>query len=242
MHPPTFICSCGHSGTSLIANILAAHPEVFVPQEETMIFLGGEDRAIARLAELVATARSTGRRLVEKTPRHIRRVDRIRRLAPGARFVVPVRDGRDVVASFLRRHGDFDAACDRWIADNEIVLRERGAPDVLVYRHEDLVADPAAVLRRVCEHLDLPYRDDLLHYHDQPRLWFGETEIRRGTGVGEAEHRALRNWQINQPIFDSGGRWQRVLTPEQAGALTAGRAAELMRAFGYRDDDDAQAR
>src|SRR5436309_3209703 len=114
-----FICGCGHSGTTLIAAILASHPQVYIPFEETNIFFKWAPLAMFRYWKIRTAARRAGKSfLLEKTPRHIRRVERIRRMVPGARFVVPVRDGRDVVASIGRRLGNRKEALDRWISDN----------------------------------------------------------------------------------------------------------------------------
>ena len=229
-----FICGCGHSGTTLIANILAGHPEVYIPLTETEIFLGNRRLLTWRYLRLVLrAARFRKQALLEKTPRHIHKLDLIRKTVPGARFVIPVRDGRDVVASIHRRSGKIERGVTRWIEENRIVLGEQDKPDVLVYRHEDLVADPAATVRRICAFLDLDYRDDLLDFHKRKRLWFRQNELRRGSDRGKPELRVLRNWQVNQPIFDNRGRWQTDLRQQDIAEITEGAGRPLMIAFGY---------
>jgi hypothetical protein len=144
-----------------------------------------------------------------------------------------VRDGRDSVASMAKRYGDLSRAIRRWVDENTIVLAERDRPDVLVYRHEDLISDPPTVVRQVCKFLNLQYSDELLEYHQTPKLWFQQKEIRRGYGTKGPEHRALRNWQVNQPIFDTRGRWRSELSEEDLVELTHGTGRPLMQAFGY---------
>lgn len=39
----TFICGCGHSGMTLMANVLAAHGDVFIPLRETYAFIWRKD-------------------------------------------------------------------------------------------------------------------------------------------------------------------------------------------------------
>ena len=226
-----FICGCGHSGTTLITNILAAHPDVYIPLWETGIFLPKRRLPSWRYWRLVRSAARAGKRaLLEKTPRHIHKLDLIRRTVPGARFVIPVRDGRDTVASLYRRSGDAERAFRRWLDESAIVLRERDTPDVLVYRHEDLIDDPPAVVRRICNFLDLDYRDTLMDFHKEKRLWHG---IKEPSNDSERKHRHLRNWQVNQPIFDNRGRWQTDLQQQDIAEITEGAGRPLMIAFGY---------
>ena len=101
-----FICGCGHSGTTLLATILSAHPDVYVPLHETYAFFARRPGRLWRLWRLRrATLRAGKRYLIEKTPRHINALGTIRREVRGARFVVMVRDGRDVTASFAEALG-----------------------------------------------------------------------------------------------------------------------------------------
>ena len=66
-------------------------------------------------------------------------------------------------------------------------------------------------------------------------MWFGERAIRKGIGSNGREHNALRNWQINQPLFDGSGRWREEMTPEQKATFkkVAGR---LLVRLGYAAD------
>jgi len=229
-----FICGCGHSGTTLLATMLSAHPRIHVPLYESEAFLGPPGLAQLKIRELAVEAAATGKSvLVEKTPRHVLRIPEIRAATPGARFLLMVRDGRDVAASIGRRmHDDFQSGVARWISDNVHVVRERGRPDTLLIRYEDLIENPPRVIRRVCRFLGVEYRDDLLAYHEIPRLWFGQTEVREASGVG-ADHNAHRNWQVNQPIFDGRNRWKTDLPADVAAAFSSEPALGLMRAFNY---------
>ncbi|RWL22566.1 MAG: sulfotransferase [Mesorhizobium sp.] len=221
-----FVCGCGHSGTTLIATILASHADVFLPFEETNVFFKWAPLALYRYSKLKRAAIGAGKSvLLEKTPRHIRRVDRIRRLVPGAKFVMPVRDGRDTVASLTRRLGDATASLDRWISDNTMVHAERGSTDVLIYRYEDLVDDPEATVEKICTFLGLSFDQSLLDYHRNPQRWF--------TLNAQPQHAALRNQQVNQPIYDGRGRWKTELGQQELMELTEGRGKPLMQAFGY---------
>ncbi|WP_287138762.1 sulfotransferase [Mesorhizobium sp.] len=200
-----------------------------MPFEETNVFFKWTPLALYRYSKLKQAAIGAGKSvLLEKTPRHIRRVDRIRRLVPGAKFVMPVRDGRDTVASLTKRLGDATESLDRWISDNTMVLAERGSTDVLIYRYEDLVNDPEATIEKICTFLGLSFDQSLLDYHRNPQQWFkpAEAEV-------ETQHAALRNQQVNKPIYDGRGRWKTELGQMELKELTEGRGKPLMQAFGY---------
>jgi hypothetical protein len=233
MDSPIFICGCGHSGTTLIANMLAAHPDVYVPLRETNIFRGTGKEAEKGYRELVAEWETTGKPvLAEKTPRHIRRITLIRRIVPEPRFLIAVRDGRDVAASYHRRTGDAGLGARQWIKSNAVAAAEREHPDVLVYRHEDLITDTDGTLQRICDFASIPFDEAMLRYHEQPRLWFGQEAVAAASEADKslAQH---RNWQVNQPLFDSRGQWKSRLSPDDFPELLEGDGRTLMETFGY---------
>ncbi len=226
-----FICGCGHSGTSLLANMFAANPQVYVPLRETNTFLSPR-RAWLRLLRLKAEFLLSRRQhLVEKTPRHVRSLDRIRKMVPGACIILMVRDGRDVMASLVKRHGSPELAAERWTADNSIVADEAAATDTILVRYEDLIENPRSELDRLCRFIEIPYSDEMLRYHEQTRLWFGERRVRKAKP--DERHTAFRNWQINQPMFDNRGRWRDALSESDLNHLRTDKARVLMARFGY---------
>ena len=229
-----FICGCGHSGTTLALRILGAHPDVCAIDYETGAFEKWKSQW-TKLRRLRVSVQASGmRHVVEKSPRHIRHLESIRRTVPGARFVVPVRDGRDVAASIARRFGgNFQLGVDRWISDCRIIARERDADDLNWYRYEDMVAEPENVTASICSFLDIPFHGDMLRYHETHVPWqktLGRAPDDYSDGEG---HRQRRAWQVNQPIFDARGRWKTELPPEFAEAFTKGEAGALMKQFGY---------
>ena len=212
-----------------MATILAAHGDVYSPGQETNVFYKWAPLALYRYGKMKRAARAQGRcLLIEKTPRHVRRIDKIRRLVPGAKFVIAVRDGRDVVASLTKRLGDSRQSIDRWISDNADALAQLGRPDVTMYKYEDLVENPPATVERSCDFLGLSFDTSMLEYHQKPRQWFSEA-----AAVKEPNHIALRNQQIAQPIYDGRGRWRTELGEAELHELTTGRGREIMEAFGY---------
>ena len=103
----------------------------------------------------------------DKTPHYVHHVDHLLALWPRARFVVLVRDGRDVALSLRRMPfgpNNAWAAAQWWARGIRAGARaQREHPDaVLTVRYEDLARRPAGEVRRVCGFLDLGYSDDML--------------------------------------------------------------------------------
>jgi hypothetical protein len=103
----------------------------------------------------------------DKTPHYVHHVDHLLALWPGARFVVLVRDGRDVALSLRRLpFGPNNAwAAAQWWARGirAGAQAQRDHPDsVLTVRYEDLAAAPQDEVRRLCAFLRIAYADDML--------------------------------------------------------------------------------
>jgi hypothetical protein len=95
--PPTYIVGCGHSGTSLLLAVLGAHSRLYaVPFESYLAFKTVEEQKKLFQKFERETLAAGKRRWVEKTPKHIRRIDDLFDFTPEARILVMLRDGRDV--------------------------------------------------------------------------------------------------------------------------------------------------
>ncbi|HEX3130506.1 MAG TPA: sulfotransferase [Thermoanaerobaculia bacterium] len=114
-----------------------------------------------------------GRYLLEKSPRNVHNIGKIREIFPNAKLIVIYRDGRDVVTSdkfFLRDYGgkpfDFAEAVRAWRKDMEAHLAHAERSPVFTCAYEKLLEDGAPVVRELFEFLDLPQDpaliDDLL--------------------------------------------------------------------------------
>jgi hypothetical protein len=164
-------------------------------------------------------------RFADKTPLYLRYVDVLAEIWPEARFVVLVRDGRDVALSVMRLPfgaNNVWAAASAW-ADGIRLGREAErvhAGKVLTVRYEDLVADPPAHVERLCGFLDLTYEPDMLAIEnsDPAKIvqdqagWF--TSTRAG---------------INTTAV---GKWRRELSSRQQRVFGAV-AGEELRELGY---------
>jgi hypothetical protein len=164
-------------------------------------------------------ARAHGKtRFGEKTPDHARRSDVLCELFPDCALVHLVRDPRDVVASLLRMpwaDRSVLANTRRWQECQRGALRVRERPSYVRVVFEDLVADPEAVLRRLCEFIGLAFSPAMLGAGGGKQAdpwWFA----RARTAVDRS--RALH--------------WKRELSPSQA-ALVEWLARDTMAELGY---------
>jgi len=129
--------------------------------------------ALRTFYELYAEGRGKPR-WGDKTPEYLIEMTAMQETLPEARFVHVIRDGRDASLSqnARRRRRGHEAVpsgdlARRW-RDRILAAREaaRGLEGYLEVRFEDLVEEPEAELRRVCELIELDYDPAMLAYHD----------------------------------------------------------------------------
>lgn len=223
-----FIVGCGHTGTTLLARILATHPDVFSPPYETNAFLGRSGphwNTVTRL--LVKAAWSRKPVLIEKSPYHIHHTDIISQVIPRTRFIVATRDGRDTVASLGKRYdGDFKRAFERWLIDSKASRTRLSEGDSILWKYEDFIESPSESLCRLCDFIGIPYTDNLLDYHKNPVDW-GRNSTEKSA------HGALRRRQVNKPVEDNRGKWKQDLPTEVVGWFDQDEARLVLAHFGY---------
>lgn len=100
--------------------------------------------------------------LVEQTPWYGQRLDIMTRVFPNAKFIHVVRDGRDVALSFARTPWWFKRAelnLARWANEIKKIAADAAAllcpENYLVVKYENLVADTAAEVSRICDFLGI---------------------------------------------------------------------------------------
>lgn len=106
----------------------------------------------------------------EKTPGQAMDLDVFWEIFPGCKIIHLLRDGRDVAVSLLGvswGSRNLMKIADQW-RWNSVVAHKLGKvlrQKFLEVRYEDLVRDPATELRAICEFLEEPYDENMLHYH-----------------------------------------------------------------------------
>lgn len=177
-------------------------------------------------ALFTAYAQSQGKRgWGDKTPGYMLLVEQLARMFPAARFVHMVRDGRDVAVSHRNtRWGTHNIVklAVKWsfavqFADKiGALLNER----YMRLRYEDLVADPATEIARICAFLDVAYEPPMLDFHR--------------TASGEMPEESLR-WHRNSVSAPDPARaavWRAKLSEAEV-QLFQEFAGDALTRFGY---------
>jgi tetratricopeptide (TPR) repeat protein len=211
---PVFIVGMPRSGTSLVEQIAASHPDVFGAGElrdigDVAHSLGSSEwdaAAIKKSAEKqLERLRSLGGlafRVIDKMPSNVEHLGLIAAMFPGARVIICRRDARDTCLSCyfqqftignlfsfdLRECGKHQVQTDRLIAHWLKVLPVR----MLEVGYEELVGDLEGQSRRIIEFLGLPWDAGCLDFHRTERTVLTASD-----------------WQVRQPIYKrSVGRWR----------------------------------
>jgi hypothetical protein len=205
--PPLAIFGAPRSGTTYVTELLNAHPRVYITNEARLFVwahraltsLDDPQAALTRRDEFREYLKSELPALLhsfykERRPRalvwgdknphyadpiHGEVLETIADLFPGARFIHVIRDGRDVVASLIRKRDkdgqpwvSFEMAHELW--NTYTVTGHAFASDappgtVLEVRYEELIADEPDMARRMCEFLGIDLHPQIIEFCESQR-------------------------------------------------------------------------
>jgi hypothetical protein len=276
---PIFIVGTPRSGTTLLAAMLGAHPQIDCGPETLLLskleaadrraildpttwpgpaadfvlglslkatpvveaygvdpdavraYLVSRPPSVAALLEsfTVTRALQNGKpRWAEKTPRHALQLPLIRREWPDAIVVRVVRDPRDVALSLSKVPfgnqtlvADVLGVGDQMREADALAARDAGT---ITVRFEDLLADPAGVLRRVCVVIDVPYDPSMVE--------------RRDSAAAIAAPHEWWKAKAAEPIDRSrAGAWRTEMAPEVQRFANL-QLRDVLRAHGYPDGEE----
>ena len=238
-----FVLGCPHSGTTITTRLIANHPELMHAElTETHVFTKAANQVRRTLQGWDKRCRELGKTgWVEKSVSHSFQIPRMLRFRPDAKFIVLIRDGRDVTASMKTRwyaHRSFDEVVNLWLYVNRVLFFYGDSSRFHVVRYEQLVEKPEATLRSMCEYIGVKYSASMLEYHEREITWKGQSVATRVEAIeGYDDHEKLRHWQINQPLFDGRGRWRCEMT-ENDKRFFKSIAGEDLQRWGYSVDND----
>ena len=180
----------------------------------------------------------------DKTPVYIESIALIGTAMGGqARFVHLIRDGRDVAVSrgarAVKRGREATPARDEaetWMR-RILGAREeaRTVDHYLELRYEDLIADPEAALRKVCEFTELEFDPAMLDYHERASERLSELSDLPGKGGKVrpgSERIAAHALTSEPPRSDRVDRWRTELSEEAISDYEAV-AGDLLAELGY---------
>jgi hypothetical protein len=186
-------------------------------------------------------ARMNKPRWGDKTPAYVRHIATLRHLLAEARFIHIVRDGRDTCLSWreawFRPSDDFATVVRHW---REWVLAGRlqgeGSNSYLEVRYEDLVADPAAVLKSICSFIELEFDPTMLRYHERAGERLQEHRERRlpDGSISISREQRLQNQRLTMkpPDLARVGAWRQTMPAEQQREFVR-LAGDALRTFDY---------
>ena len=213
---PVFIVGMPRSGTTLIHQIVASHPQAHGIGERTDISeiamdlndseLWDDANALSAAAmrhlQRLEAMRTDAARIIDKTPSNVYWLGLIALLFPNARVICCRRDARDTCLSCyfqwfsLGNTFSFDLAhCGFEYLEIERLMNHwiRTLPlKMIEVQYETLVADLEGQSRRLIEFLGLPWDPACVQFH-------------------RAQTTVLTSsvWQVRQPIYQSSvGRWR----------------------------------
>ena len=209
-----FIVGCGHSGTSLLNKILGTHPQVYPIGGESNLFLP-QRLSIPRVTETIskwlrAATNENASHFCEKTPRHIHKTAQIKSFFPEAKFIYITRNPLDCVASLYQRYNNLESALFRYEFDNFEGLSLVGTENFYWLKYESLITDFQGSLAKLLQFLELPKSDLSAFYDIQTN--YDSPAISKPSSYDADSHSNMRNWQVNQPIFDTRGSYAKILT------------------------------
>lgn len=217
---PIFIVGMPRSGTSLVEQILASHPDVhgggelgFLPAllNPYVFHRMGCDDFVAVGNAYVQSLKglSKVRHITDKRPLNFMYAGLIRIALPGAKIIHCRRDPVDTCLSCFRQNFQGLYFCNsldhlgRYYRRYERVMQHWDTTlpqEIFTIRYEDLVHRPEANIRNLLDFCGLPWNNDCVNFHRSERII----------------HTASQD-QVLKPIYDSSvARWkkyQHLLSP-----------------------------
>jgi Sulfotransferase family len=148
----------------------------------------------------------------DNEPSHVCNIPYLKELFPNSRFILMIRDPRDVYASFKTAWPDkhtaesLAMAWERCLLDGALAVSRLGSGVVQQVRYENLVMDAETQLKEICRFLKVEYTDAVLNFY----------ELEPAKHLSRVEHH--RN--VAQPLFRSSvGRYRHVLSQQEITAI-----------------------
>lgn len=198
----------------------------------------GNLAGILRLFYRLYAARHGKSRSGDKTPLYLLGMPQVAAVLPEARFIHIVRDGRDVALSWRQTwfapSRDVPELVRRWA---EMILAARTKAEGLPYLevlYSELILQPEATLRSICDFIELDFHPAMLNYHQHSAVRLKEHGTRynsHGALLVSHEQRLKQQWRTMTPLDSSRlGQWRQALSESEIVACDR-YAGELLQAI-----------
>ena len=227
------ISGCGHSGTTLTATVLGAHKNLLLIPTETRMFL---DESYDINNFIFNNYSNEKTMVIEKTPNHIYVLDKIKKEYPDTKFILNIRDPRDIVSSLYSRFEDWNKSIDRLKKDFEYIKKFYSFGYLVKY--EDIVNNFEDTFIDICKYINIDFDQNMLEYYKYAPNWYGVENPKDSDGKDKvyknniSNHEIRRSWQVKQPLFDGTGRWKKELSSSQIDDVVKN-VGEVANFFGY---------
>ena len=219
-----FVVGCGHSGTTLTAAKLGNHSDAFLIGRETHNYAParGLYSSWRVTQEWLAIVQSINKKLlVEKTPKHVHAIPRIRQILPDAKFLAMTRNPLDNCFSLYQRYGNLDFAIERWNMDNAVICDLLEDDKVKVVDYESLTAYPEESFKEICLFLEVTWQPEIL---DE-----GVTAYDR---FQNNDNMKVRQEQVKNSIRPSHSKWKNGFSSSQV-ELVYQKTRSIAEKLGY---------
>lgn len=133
-----------------------------------------------------------------------------KRLFTDAKFIIIVRDARDIVRSVIKNFQGFDiASAVKYCSHRSIYIQKmmkRYPDDVYLIRYEDLVQDSHHIVSAMCDWLQLPYQEEMFSYYESNAhygLVLEETTILHKHTADPPKPELINQWKKNKTFTDN---------------------------------------
>lgn len=162
----------------------------------------------------------------DKTPLHVLNIPILAGLFPDARFVHMIRDGRDVALSYLDVSWGASSIEEnavlwrRAVREGRRAGRRLGPRRYLEVRYEQLLEEPEATVRGLCEFVRLDFDESMLRYHERAHDVAGK--------MGAPEARQNLYLPLTKGLRD----WRSEMEPDAVARFEV-LAGDVLEEFGY---------
>ena len=157
---PIFIVGCGHSGTTLLASMLFQHCDVLPVTKETNSFhpLNSLWSSVSMVEQWSSIASAMEKKaIVEKTPKHIHRINQIIKYIPRSKIIFISRKALPCICSMNKRFNNLEFCIERYTIDNSAGIDALNAGQVYHVQLENLIENTEGVTRGVLEYCGLDF-------------------------------------------------------------------------------------